>query len=207
MWLGVKFSCLMASPLGTTFLLCIIVVINCCELSPANTQRNDYVFITFCVCKDTNVHQIQSVSCMVSSYMSMLTHWGRVTHISVGKLTIIGSDNGLSPDRRRVIILTNAGKLLIGPLGTNFSEILIEIQTFSFKIMRLKTSSAKWRPFCIGLNVLILEIPWHYNPSSSCIAQLAFKYRSMAVSDDKASRGSSLVQKIPGDHFNKDFPS
>ena len=44
--------------------------------------------------------------------------------------------------------------LLIGPLGTNFSEILIEILTFSFKKMRLKVSSGKWRPFCLGLNVL-----------------------------------------------------
>ena len=60
----------------------------------------------------------------------MYFHWGRVTHICVGKLTIIGSDNGLSPDRRQAIIWTNAGILLIGPLGTNFSEILIEIQTF-----------------------------------------------------------------------------
>ena len=62
-----------------------------------------------------------------------LTHWGRVTHICVSKLTIIGSDNGLSPDRRQAIIWTNAGLLLIGPLGTNFSEILIKILTFSFK--------------------------------------------------------------------------
>ena len=52
-----------------------------------------------------------------------LTHWGRVTHICVVKLTIIGSDNGLSPGRRQAIIWTNAGILLIGPLGTNFSEI------------------------------------------------------------------------------------
>ena len=59
-----------------------------------------------------------------------LTHWGRVTQICVGKLTIIGSDNGLSPDRRQAIIWTNAGILLIGPLETNFSEILIEILTF-----------------------------------------------------------------------------
>ena len=78
-----------------------------------------------------------------------------MTHICVSKLTIIGSDNGLSPDRRQAIILTNAGILLIGPLGTNFSEILIEILTFSFKKMRLKGSSAKRRPFCLGLNVLI----------------------------------------------------
>ena len=84
----------------------------------------------------------------------ILTHWGRVTHICVSKLTIIGSDNGLSPDRRQAIIWTNAGLLLIGPLGTNFSEILIEILTFSFKKMLMKVSSAKRRPFCLCLNVL-----------------------------------------------------
>ena len=56
-----------------------------------------------------------------------------MTHICVGNLTIIGSDNGLSPRRRQAIIWINAGILLIGPLGTNFSEILIGIQTFSFK--------------------------------------------------------------------------
>ena len=56
-----------------------------------------------------------------------LTHWGRVTHICVNKLAIISSDNGLSPGRRQAIIWTNVGILLIGPLGPNFSEILIEI--------------------------------------------------------------------------------
>ena len=56
--------------------------------------------------------------------------------------------------RRQAIIWTNAGILLIGPLGTNSSEILIEILMFSSKIMRLKVSPAKWRPFCLGLNVL-----------------------------------------------------
>ena len=87
-----------------------------------------------------------------------ITHTGLVTHICVGKLIIIGSDNGLSPGRRQAIIWTNAGILLIGPLGTNFSEILIEIDTFSFKKMHLKISSAKWRPFCLGLNVLTKQI-------------------------------------------------
>ena len=67
-----------------------------------------------------------------------LTHWGRVTHICVGNLTIIGSDNGLSPGRRQAIIWTSAGILLIGPLGTNFSEILIGIQTFLLTKMHLK---------------------------------------------------------------------
>ena len=77
-----------------------------------------------------------------------------MTHICVSNLTIIGSDNGLSPARRQAIIYTNAWILLIGPFGTNFSEILIGIQTFSFTKTHLKMSSAKWRAFCLGLNVL-----------------------------------------------------
>ena len=85
---------------------------------------------------------------------SVLTHWGRVKNICVSKLTIIGSDNGLSPGRRQAIIWINAGILLIGPLGTNFNEISIEIHTFSFKKMHLKMSSGKWQPCCLGLNVL-----------------------------------------------------
>ena len=94
-----------------------------------------------------------------------LIHWGRVTHICVGKLTIIGSDNGLSPGRRQAIIWTNAGILLIRPLGTNFREILIGIQTFSFRKMHLKISSVKLRSFCFGLNDLILVwfIDWTHS--------------------------------------------
>ena len=88
---------------------------------------------------------------------SALTHWGRVTHICVSKLTIIGSENGLTPGRHQAIIWTNAGILLVGPLGTNFDQILIEMYTFSFKKMHLKMSSEKWRPFCLGLNVLIYK--------------------------------------------------
>ena len=90
-----------------------------------------------------------------SDLYTHLTHWGRVTHICVSNVIIIGLDNGLSPGRRQAIIWTKAGILLIGPSGTNFSEILIEILTISFKKMHLKVSSAKWRPFCLGLNVLI----------------------------------------------------
>ena len=46
-------------------------------------------------------------------------------HRCVSRLTTIGSDNGLSPCRRQAIIWTSVGILLFGPLGTNFSEILI----------------------------------------------------------------------------------
>ena len=83
-----------------------------------------------------------------------LTHWGRVMHICVGKLSIIASDNGSSPGRRQAIIWTNAVILLVGHLGTNFSENWNGIETFSIKEMHLKMSSAKWRLFGLGLNEL-----------------------------------------------------
>ena len=80
--------------------------------------------------------------------------WGLMTHICISKLTIIGSDNGLSPGRHQAIIWTNAGILSIGHLGTNFNEILITIPTFSCKQIYLKMSSGKRRPFSLSLNVL-----------------------------------------------------
>ena len=85
---------------------------------------------------------------------SALTHWGRVTHICVSKLTIIGPNNGFSPGRRQAIIWTNAAILSNRPFGTNFSEISIELHILSFKKIHLKMSSGIWRPFCLGLNVL-----------------------------------------------------
>ena len=66
-----------------------------------------------------------------------------VTHTCVSKIIIIGSDNGLSPDRRQAIIWTSTEILLIGPLETKCSEILIEIHTFSFQEINLKMSSGK----------------------------------------------------------------
>ena len=101
---------------------------------------------------------VSFLTCYLHYSFGCLTHWGWVMHICVGKLTIIGSDDGLSPGQRQAIIWTNAGLLLIGPLGTNFSEILIKILAFSLKKMRLKVSSAKWRPCCLGLNMLSCNI-------------------------------------------------
>ena len=85
-------------------------------------------------------------------YTRKLTHWGWATHICISNLIIIGSDNGLSPGQRQAIIWSSAGILLIGPLGLNFSEILIEIQTFSFKKKHLKVLSAKCRD-CVSASM------------------------------------------------------
>ena len=88
-------------------------------------------------------------------------------NIWVSKLTNIDSNNGLSPGRLQAIIWTNAGILLIGSFGTNFSEILIEIYALSFKKMLLKMSSGKWRPFCLGLNVFLTGPHSHFTDSTS----------------------------------------
>ena len=90
-----------------------------------------------------NIFWLKNVKINQLSLAKFCLHWGGVTHICVSKLTIIDIDNGLSPGRRQANIWTNAGILLIGPLGTNFSEILIEIHIFSFRKMHLKMSSAK----------------------------------------------------------------
>ena len=51
---------------------------------------------------------------------------------------IIVSDDGLSPGRCQDIIWAKAGILLIGTMGTNFNEILVEIYIFSLKNSFLK---------------------------------------------------------------------
>ena len=90
-----------------------------------------------------------------SFFLVFLNHWGRVMHICVSKIIIIGSDNGLSPSWRQAIIWTNVGILLIGSLWTNFSGTSVEIHIFSSEKMHLKMSSAKWRLFRLGLSELI----------------------------------------------------
>ena len=109
---------------------------------------------------------------IISSGLVELTHWGRVSHICIGKLTNIGSYNGLSPGRCQAIIWTNAGILLIGPWGTKFSEILIGFHTFSFKKIHLKMSSGKWWSFCPGLNVLMWWKPICYRIALLVLEQL-----------------------------------
>ena len=99
--------------------------------------------------------------CLSVSLLVPSTKWSPVTHICAGKLTIIGSDNGLSPGRRQAIIWTNAGILVIGPLGTNFSEILIGIPNIFIKKMYLKMSSAKRRPFVSASVYQLSGVQWH----------------------------------------------
>ena len=63
----------------------------------------------------------------------------------------IGSDNGLSfIFSAKPLSEWSVCLLSIGPLGTNFTEILTKIQNFSFTKMHMKISSAKRQPSCPG---------------------------------------------------------
>ena len=115
-----------------------LYILMCPFLSPALSQPvSPYMIARARVCVCACVCRFKSLVWCVwvlrkSSLWIPLTHWGRVTHICVSKQTSIGSDNGLSPGRRQAIIWTNAGILLIGPMWTNFSEILIAIHICFF---------------------------------------------------------------------------
>ena len=144
----------------------------CCNLKQTDSFLRNFAHTCANYLTDYHINKWKQIRnsmqiSFVEQASGLLTHCGRVKHICVGKQTIIVLDNGLSPGRRQAIIWTNAGILLIGPLGTNFSESLIAILTFSFKKIHLNMSSAKWRPFCLGLNVLthcglsdIMSVNW-----------------------------------------------
>ena len=89
-----------------------------------------------------------------SQLAATLTHWGQVMHIFVGKLTIICSDNGLSPGWCQAIIWTTAGILSIRILRNKLQWNNNQNSLSSCNKIHLKMLSAKCRPFSLSLNVL-----------------------------------------------------
>ena len=128
--------------------------------------------------KSTNPWFLWYIIIVKSSCLAMLvfrnahqlTNWGEVTHICVRILTIIVSDNGLSPGRRRAIIATNAAMLLIGHSWSNFSEMWIEIHSFSFNefndLIYVEINLQTWivdsiSVFCFLIELACLNLlPW-----------------------------------------------
>ena len=103
----------------------------------------------------------------------LLTHWGRVTHICVGKLIILGSDYGLSPGRTAPSHYLNQWWDIVNWTLGNKLQRNINRNSHIFEKMQLKMSSGKWRPSCLGLNVLSVSCvqyiwmgwdhrPWHW---------------------------------------------
>ena len=139
---------------GISYLMLLIrlILCRCCYLEPPvwsqysrirdymphTTFDNHHKVLAFCMGKicwvrvpiQKHANQNDMKNRWSDALSIRLTHWSRVTHICVGFLTIIGSENGLWPGWHRSIIWTNAGMPSIGPLGTNFSEVSIEILAF-----------------------------------------------------------------------------
>ena len=120
-----------------------------------NSVTNATISPTICLTTRGSRFERTGCDCVVA----ILTHWGQVTHICVGKLTIIGSSNSLSPGQRQAIIWTNAAMLLTGPLETNLSEVSIGssnifIQTNAFENVVREMASIFTRPQCVNLSQL-----------------------------------------------------
>ena len=97
-----------------------------------------------------------------------LCHWGRLMHLCVSKLTIIGSDNGLSPGRRQAIIWTNAGILLIGLQCNVNKKWYILIQENVFQNVVKKLAAILSQPQCVKIQILC----WFNQTGSKCICYL-----------------------------------
>ena len=82
-------------------------------------------------------------SCLDDVRQHYFTHWGHATHICVNKQTIICSDNALSAASHYL------GPMLeycwLDPRKRNYSKILIEVYSFSFR---------KMAAIFLGLNIL-----------------------------------------------------
>ena len=118
-----------------------------------------------------------------------------MAHICVGKLNTIGSANGLSPGWRRAIIWTNAGKLLIRTLGTDFSEIISDIHTFPFKKKRLKMSSEKCCHFVSASTCY--SHPLHGVTGYAILVKHCYKFQWPQWASQESPSG--LAWKLDGD--------
>ena len=109
----------------------------------------------------------------------------------------IDSGTGLSLVQHQTITQTYADLLSIGPLGKNFSEILIRIQNFSFMKMHLKISSAKRQPLCPGRDELSTN--WGQNKMADSLlihGVLTFFFRNIPA---RAPKGLEHIMIISCD--------
>ena len=91
--------------------------------------------------------------CLIIYFYELSFNSLRPSDVCVGSLTIIGSDNGLSPGRRQAIFWINAVILFIGPLGTNFNEILITSVIWELAAVFSRPQWVKYQ-LCFGVTLL-----------------------------------------------------
>ena len=112
------------------------------------------------------------------------------------RVTIIGSDNGLLPGQRQVIIWTTAAVLSIGPWGTNFSTILITIETFSLKKIHLKMSSENASLGLNKLNLRCLVVLWSESKLNVTQWILPYSQISKQISEQISLKISLKINNI-----------
>ena len=100
------------------------------------------------------------------------THSDRVMHICVRKLTIIRSDNGLSPGRHQAINWTNVGTLSIGQVEQtsvkSYRNSYIFIHKNVLENVVRKLATVLPRPRCVKplLGSVIYTLKYFYDSSS-----------------------------------------
>ena len=139
-------------------------------------------------------------SSLSGSIITALIHWGRLTHIHVGTLTSIGSDNGFSPGRCQATIWTNAGILSIGTLGTNCHELNnrtkhLHINTIPVKsqhstliaLHSLKhTHNGEHTSYPLLNKVILWVLAWYMFSLATAVCQV------ITLSSEGASRAQSV---------------
>ena len=76
---------------------------------------------------------------------AFVCHWSGSSLVQVMACRLFGA---------KPFTWTNGAILSIGHLGTNFGEFYLKFKHFRWIKMHSKMSSAKWRPFCLGLDVV-----------------------------------------------------
>ena len=144
-----------------------------------------------------------------------LTHWGRVTHICVSKLIIIGSDNGLSPSRRQAIYQNQCWNIVNLTLGNKLQWNLnrnwyIFIQENAFENIVCVTAAILSRPQCVkdleyvGASPVTSPKKWPTNSwqiSSAIMDGVvweALTYSRQGVQRSGKSQGNSRLGKSQG---------
>ena len=87
--------------------------------------------------------------------LNVLTHWGRVTHICISKITIIGSDNGLSPWTAPSHYLNQCWNIVNWTLGNKLQwnlnrNLYIFIQENPLENVVWKMAAILSRPQCVN---------------------------------------------------------
>ena len=122
-------------------------------------------------------------------------------HLCVNKLGPNLLVNDRSRNRCQAIIWSNPIIVLIGSLGTNFSETWTETHRFSFTEINLKVSSARYRPSCVRFNVVIHPFADLGVTSSICPIWCTGKYSCSAY----WCHGCLSIEGISAHYFERNW--